>query len=463
MSETSPYAQSQFREEGVPRQGGGRTPGCGPEVGAGPLSPDATPESVASHRASVALYNMRGWAIAALLMLHSALAYLGSAPAAPDPFDRPPYRWLAYPILDRERWLGFDIFCAWQDVYLMCLMFCLSGVFTWPSLTRDGAVRFVAKRFLRLGAPFALALAVVMPVALYPSYRMTTAAPSVSDYVHQYLSLPFVPNGPMWFLWLLLALTVLAAGSQRFWLRAAPRIVRVANVRAAWIFAAWLGIAVAAYVPLALAFTPWSWTSHGALAFQLSRPVLYAAYYFAGVAMGALGLGRGLLSEDGIAAKRWRAWLAAAIVSLLLWMGSLGLAMRLGDAAPLLLHIAGDASYALAGLCSALFVLGVCMRYGATARWAFIGALSDNALGVYLLHYAPVVWLQYALLSVSWPAPLKWATVFAGVVTCCLGATAAARALSGAIFTKRNRTPKRTPPASTSIVLGRHLQGRPHH
>ena len=172
MTEASPYAQSRFREEGVPRQRGGRTPGCGPEVGAGPLSPDATPESMASHRASVALHNMRGWAIAAVLMLHSALAYLGSAPAAPDPFDRPPYRWLAYPILDRERWLGFDIFCAWQDVYLMCLMFCLSGVFTWPSLMRDGALRFVAKRFLRLGAPFALGLAVVMPVALYPGMRI---------------------------------------------------------------------------------------------------------------------------------------------------------------------------------------------------------------------------------------------------------------------------------------------------
>jgi hypothetical protein len=36
-------------------------------------------------------------------------------------------------MVDSHRWFGFDIFCAWQDVYLMALMFFLSALFARPS------------------------------------------------------------------------------------------------------------------------------------------------------------------------------------------------------------------------------------------------------------------------------------------------------------------------------------------
>jgi hypothetical protein len=39
--------------------------------------------------------------------------------------------------------------------------------------------------------PFAFALVVVMPIALYPVYRMSAIDPSVADYVRHYLALPF--------------------------------------------------------------------------------------------------------------------------------------------------------------------------------------------------------------------------------------------------------------------------------
>src|ERR1700730_17842122 len=85
-------------------------------------------------RSSVALNNLRACAILSLLAFHSVLAYLRYLPALPFAFDRAPYRWTAFPMVDPERWLGFDIFCGFQDVYLMSLMFFLSGVFVWPSL-----------------------------------------------------------------------------------------------------------------------------------------------------------------------------------------------------------------------------------------------------------------------------------------------------------------------------------------
>ncbi|MGH6771435.1 MAG: hypothetical protein ACRECO_20740 [Xanthobacteraceae bacterium] len=100
---------------------------------------------------SQALSNLRGYVILIVLGFHAILAYLGSLPGTVQPFDQPPYEWLAFPIIDNQRWVGFDLFCAWHDVYLMSLMFFLSGLFVWPSLTRKGNGTFLVDRLLRLG------------------------------------------------------------------------------------------------------------------------------------------------------------------------------------------------------------------------------------------------------------------------------------------------------------------------
>src|SRR6476660_3885497 len=121
-------------------------------------------------RSSLALYNLRGFVILIVVAFHSSLAYLGSQPASAPPFDSPPYAWKAIPIVDSQRWFGFDLFCASQYVYLMRLMFFLSGMFVWSSLRRKGAKAFLSNRFLRLGVPFVIGVFLLMPVAHYPVY-----------------------------------------------------------------------------------------------------------------------------------------------------------------------------------------------------------------------------------------------------------------------------------------------------
>src|ERR1700743_1221470 len=135
-----------------------------------------------SSRSSIALNNLRGVVILVVVAFHSVLAYLGSLGSVPFQFDLSPFEWRAFPIVDSHRWFGFDIFCAWQDVYLMSLMFFLSALFTWPSRMRKGAWRFLKDRVLRLGVPFAFALIVIMPIALYPVYRVSATDPSIAAY-----------------------------------------------------------------------------------------------------------------------------------------------------------------------------------------------------------------------------------------------------------------------------------------
>ena len=112
-------------------------------------------------------------------------------------------------IVDSHRWFGFDLFCAWQDVYLMSLMFLLSGLFVWPSL---GArkLAFCARSFAELGFPYSLALSFCSDRDLsgLPLDRRTERAGLFA----RILVAAVRHNGQLWFLWQLLALNFVAVG-----------------------------------------------------------------------------------------------------------------------------------------------------------------------------------------------------------------------------------------------------------
>jgi hypothetical protein len=422
-----------------------------------PRDPSRAPDQTKNTRSSVALNNLRALVILIVVAFHSALAYLGSQPVSAFAFNQSPFEWRAFPILDSQRWFGFDIFCAWQDVYLMALMFFLSALFTWPSLTRKGSRKFLADRLLRLGVPFAFALAVVVPIALYPAYRVTAADPGIIAYAQHFLALPFWPNGPMWFLWQLLALTVVASLLHRFaprWVAILDRWSSSAGARPGRYFAGLVAASVLAYVPLAVAFTPWAWGEHGPFALQFSRPLLYAVFYFAGLGIGSTGLERGLLASEGRLARRWPVWLAGALAAFVFWMGLTALAMSYKASAPLGLQIIVDCSFALACASGCFCVMAACLRFG-TVRRPLFDSLANNAFGIYLLHYAFVVWLQYALLGVALFAFAKGMIVFAGALLLAWAATAALRVIPfGSPLIGENPPPRvRRPTSAEDLML----------
>jgi surface polysaccharide O-acyltransferase-like enzyme len=375
---------------------------------------DSQPRAMS--RTSLALDNLRAVTIVIVLAFHSALAYLHWIPVTKSGFDQPPYNWRAFPIVDDHRFFGFDLLCASQDVYLMALMFLLSGLFVWPSLRRKKGLGFLRDRVLRLGLPFGFGIAVVIPLAIYPSYRLTADDPSLLAYVQTLLALPFWPNGPLWFIWQLLALNFIAVALHFFAPNTIPSLGRwsaAAVQNPTRYFGALLTVSALAYVPLALAFTPWAWSDSGIFAVQLCRPLLYAVYFFAGVGIGAGGIERGLVAVDGILARRWGYCLAAALVTLFLWMGLTGLTMNGG--ASLGVEIAADLSFVPACAAGCFFMIAVCLRF-ATGHSRVLGYLAANAYGLYLVHYVFVVWLQFALLSLPLFAVIKALIIFSGTL-----------------------------------------------
>jgi|HubBroStandDraft_6_1064221.scaffolds.fasta_scaffold109143_2 peptidoglycan/LPS O-acetylase OafA/YrhL len=378
-------------------------------------------------KSSLALNNLRGFLILMVLAFHSFIAYLSSQPAVPFPFDTPPYSWIANPIIDGDRWIGFDLFCACQFLYLMQLMFFLSGLLVWPSLRRKGAKAFLSDRFLRLGVPFVLGAYLLMPVVYYPVYRVGAVDPSWSAFWSHWTALPFWPNGPAWFLWFLLLLNVTAAALFALAPRAGEQLSRMsarAGVHPSRFFIALAGVSALAYLPLSSILTPWYWVEFGPFAFQPSFAPQYVIYFAAGLALGASGLDRDLLAPEGPLARGWARWLIGALASFVLWIIPTALIVKGPGATLPGLQIAADLGLVLFAASACFGLTGTFLRF-AGAFWPTFDSLSTNGYGIYLIHYLFVIWLQYLLLGVALVAIFKGAIVFAGTVVLSWAATAA--------------------------------------
>ncbi|HXL32425.1 MAG TPA: acyltransferase [Bradyrhizobium sp.] len=388
----------------------------------------------------LALHNLRTVVIVIVLAVHAVIAYLGSSPAFSFNFDDPPYRWRSIPIVDSERWFGFDIFCAFQDVYLISLLFFLSGLFVWPSLARSGSRIFLRDRLLRIGVPFALTVGLLMPLAHYPVYRVTAVDPGLASFWQHWLALPFWPAGPPWFLWVLLVFDFTAAVFYQLAPASGEALGRSfgqLGTRPKPFVIALLSASALAYVPLALVFNPWDWFHIGPFSFQLCRPLHYLVFFLAGAGVGAYGIERGLLAVDGWLARRWAAAGIAAMVAFVLWLGMVGLAMAGEGQPPLAVQILEALSFVMCCSAGVLFMLALFLRF-ANRRLAALDPLKDKVYGIYLIHYVFSIWLQYALLGLAMFAVVKAMIVFTGTLLMSWASVAALRRIPARAWINRS-------------------------
>ena len=401
-------------------------------------------------KTSLALNNLRGYAIIIVLAFHSSIAYVTHQPAAALPFDQPPYAWIANPIVDSDRWLGFDLFCAFTFLYMMQLMFFLSGLFVWPSLRRKSAAVFLYDRFVRLGVPFALGVYLLMPVGYYAVYRETAVDPSWPAYWSHLTALPFWPSGPLWFLWILLALNTAAA--MLSWL--APSAVDFLARMAAGatpnrLFVALAGLSALVTLAMSGLFTPWQWIDYGPFAFQPLLLPQYAIFFFFGLIVGAQGLERGLFGAEGTLGRRWGRWCLAAFVSFTVWITCTALIVT-GHGVPGL-QIVAELGQAMFAATACFAAAATFLRFGAKP-WPSFDSLSENSYGIYLFHYAFILWAQYVLLSIALPAIAKGVIVFG--VTLLLSWAVSAAICATPLGARVLRGQRRTAMAAARVTSG---------
>lgn len=328
---------------------------------------------------------------------------------------------------DSMRWLGFDLVALFCDSFFMAFMFLVSGLFVHDSLARRGAVGYARHRAWRLGVPLLISIFVLIPIAYYASFLRYHPAGTTDFNVFHFwwhmLTIGPWPSGQSWFLWVLLVFDLVAAG---VW-STAPQIIGrlgqwIAALRARPVaaFVAFSALAVVSYLPMHLVFGDGAWFEPGHYPFpvQSSRILLYPAFFFVGVGIGAVNLRTGLLAEQGGIAKRWAVWLALAVllygaILLLVYAHHNWLADFYSPA--LWWKVAYGLAFALFSAAMPFTILATSLRL-ARSRLSLLDAMRPQAYGIYLLHYIFIIWLQYVMYGAALPAGVKAAGVFIGTL-----------------------------------------------
>lgn len=377
-------------------------------------------------RHNVAIDYLRAFVVVLVLAHHSVIAY---SPYAH--FDPVHYLWGA-PIVDTERWRGFDLLVLFNDNFFMSLMFFLSGLFVWPGLARKGCGTFLRDRVFRLALPFAIMVTFLMPIAYYPSFKMTGAEPGFIAFWRQCFSVADWPVGPAWFIWLLFAFDCIAAGLYKVdpgFGTIFERLVSRSFSRPLLFFVTLIAVSALGYLIMLSAFGPARWFALGPFSAQASRLLLYFTYFVAGIGVGTVSVDRGLLAQGGRLARRWFVWLCAALAFYCLIVvlevvrskGLIGLS-------PFAWQSFYGFAFVLSCATTTFAFLSFFLRFANEPVPAF-DALRSNAYGMYLIHYIFVIWLQYELLEVPLHAAVKATIVFAGTVTLSFGIVAALRSI----------------------------------
>lgn len=317
--------------------------------------------------------------------------------------------------------LGFDAIATFNDSFFMAAMFLLSGLFVWPSLRHKGITDFLRDRWWRLGFPFAIAALILMPIAYYAE-EVHRQDVGFAAYWWKTVTVGPWHSGPAWFIAALLVFDGLAT----IVYRTAPILVEAIGElslaglrRPQAAFGALLIGSILAFVPAELYFGAARWLTIGPLSIQASRILLYLLYFFVGVGIGSVRYEQGLLAEKGELARRWPAWLAASIAGFgcllaLVYMSHTAIADA--DAPPLWWTLAYAFAFAFFGAAQTFNLLALFLRFGGDG-WSILDPLRESSYGIYLIHYVPLLWLQFALSSVSLaPVAAVTAILKAGIV-----------------------------------------------
>ncbi|MDB5631623.1 MAG: hypothetical protein JWR49_478 [Tardiphaga sp.] len=382
---------------------------------------------------NAALDRARTFITLLVLANHAVVAYTAFGRFYPNH-----YLWSSAPIVDSQRWIGFNVLTLFNDAFFMCLMFLLSGLFVAGSLQRKGVGHFLRDRALRLGLPFLALIFILMPIAYYASFKLSSTKLGFIDFWLGNFRQGIWFDGPGWFIWFLLFLDLLAIPVFYF----APGLIDAINrlslksfQRPALFAGALAIVSIIAYVPMLFQVGAVRWFNWGPLQVQLSRVVLYGVFFFAGMGIGAAHIDQGLLAKTGALARRWFVWVIAAAAS----FGALAFLvnfrrMRLSNlpgAPPFWWQSSYGVIYALACVAICLAVLALFLRFGQGDKSIF-DPVRDDAYGNYVVHYIFVLWLQYALLDAPLTAIPKALIVFVGTLALSWGVTVGLRKIPGA-------------------------------
>ena len=330
---------------------------------------------------------LRSFVIVLVVLHHAALAYTSFSV-----FNENRYVDSTAPVVDGVRWSPLDVFVGFNDAFFMPLLFFVSGLFCLQALEKAGSWGFLKSRFKRLGVPFLIAAVTVIPLSYWPSHMLSNAD---TPFLSSFFTTDGWPSGPVWFLWVLLAYSCVAA----LIFKIVPALLRglVHKPSTLIVFL----VTLAAYVPVGIFVAPYAWTSLGGpFDVQASRIILYFACFMLGLVIG---------SKNVFSNRDWPGyWLPLLIVGFIAFQLHGWLLRNPGQISGYSIILGTAFSVSCVGI--SLGVLGAFRRF-VNKQNPIMDSLSENAFGIYLLHYVFVVWAQFYLLGLEIPAWAKFLLV----------------------------------------------------
>jgi hypothetical protein len=353
-----------------------------------------------------------------------------------------PYTYFGH--TDPKFWLGFDCVVLATDSFFMAMFFFLSGLFVWPGLSRKSPGQFFTDRLLRLGLPFVIAAFTIIPIAYYAlelqeqHYALEHQdTPSFTKFWWQMVTVGPWPSGPLWFLWVLLSFDLTASLLYRL----SPTLLDPINrlsvqsfEKPLRLFLFLVAVTMILYVSSRLYFGVNHWFEFGPFSVQASRILLYASYFFIGAGIGAANFERGLLSANGQLAKSGWGWAVVTLVAYCLLWGLIIIKRQiLGNPDPLPHWY--EASYSVVFVIFSAGMLFTILAYFLRFKrsgWSVLDPMQKDAYGIFLVHYAFALWIQYWLFAVDLPAIIKVLIGFAFTLATAWALTRALRQIPGA-------------------------------
>jgi len=354
---------------------------------------------------------LRAFAITLVLFVHAALAYTTSAFIN---YENPIAS--SNPVVNEQRWIGFDLIVAFNETFSMSLLFFVSGIFVWQSLERKGAWKYFADRLKRLGLPFVIGVLFLIPLAYYPAQlEVGLIAEKDTGYGVFWLGMirsGFGTAGPLWFLWLLLAFNGLATLLYRIAPLFGGLIRDRLNIilgRPVAFFGVLLAISIIVYLPVAISVGPLKWIGTGPFNAQAGRILLYLVYFLTGTAVGEIGIDRSVFKTDGTLAKHWWGWVAVGLISFTVFI------FMVVVVTPMERTIVSEIAFVVCCWANVSGITGLFLRF-AKRRVRIFDSLSENSYGIFIVHYVFVTWLQYLLLGSGLAPLMKGVVVFVGTL-----------------------------------------------
>ena len=346
-----------------------------------------------------------------------------------------PYTYFGH--TDPASWIGFDVVVLATDSFFMAMFFFLSGLFTWPGIARKAPSVFLRDRLLRLGLPFAIAAFTVIPLAYYAIALRAEPELTFAAFWWKTITVGPWPSGPIWFVWVLLAFDLTASLLYRVSAHLVDPGNRISLRGFDQPFVFWLllaAVSVIVYVPSLLYFGGSRWFEFGPFSVQASRILLYFAYFFIGVSVGAANFDRGILSADGQLPKNRWTWVVATLVPYCMMWVMIYIKREVlenPDPQPHWYQAVYGTFFVLFSASILLAILAFFLHEKSPGP-NLLDRMQADAYGMFLVHYPIALWIQYALFDYTLPAIVKATIGFVLTVILSWGLTAALRKLPGA-------------------------------